>query len=227
VVKLLIIDSDVSYANTLHEWFSAQNFFVEKVTDGTTALDCLKTNRFDVILLGGQLSGMTAQEVCTHYRQNGGQTPIIMASDVAPSATGLVEQALDAGVDDFVTRSCALSELSARIRALLRRPPSTLANSLSAGDISLDTVTNTVTKAGVEISLHPMEIKLLEFLLRHPNQVFSPLALYERVWQEQIGTRSTADTVRTHIKTLRRKIGLFQSRPLIQSVLRRGYKLVP
>lgn len=100
-----------------------------------------------------------------------------------------------------------------------------LNNLLQAGTITLNVNESIVIRNGDEIHLHPMEFNLLEFLLRHPNQVFTARTLHERVWRGQVNRASSSDTVRTHIKTLRKKIDIPGTKSLITSVQGRGYKL--
>ncbi|MBY0547567.1 MAG: winged helix-turn-helix domain-containing protein [Candidatus Obscuribacterales bacterium] len=134
---------------------------------------------------------------------NGGQTPILVISSdpdlgaVNSGTPASVEAALDSGADDFV----------------------------SSSTITLNVNESIVIRNGDEIHLHPMEFNLLEFLLRHPNQVFTARTLHERVWRGQVNRASSSDTVRTHIKTLRKKIDIPGTKSLITSVQGRGYKL--
>ncbi len=229
-MKLLILETDVQSATLRSQWFSAQNYLVDVVMNGHIALDCLQTTSFDVILLGN-LSDITSVELCRVYRRLGGQTPILMiSSDPQHHERWMVPclnatNALDSGADDFVQHACPMTELSARVRALLRRPPAVLNDLLQTGKITMNTTTSTIIRDGVEIHLQPMEFNLLEFFLRHPNQVFSTRALHERIWRGQIARGTTSDTVRTHMKTLRRKIDEPGKPSIITSVHGRGYKL--
>ena len=225
MVKLLIADNDVHAAKERSKWFGAHHhYLVDVVNDGRSALNWLECNKFDAIVVVEHLPQVSGIELCKTYRQHGGQTPILMLGGSRPE-TASAERALDSGVDDFVPNQCALSELSARIRALLRRPPGLVNNLLQAGNLVMDTSLGQLFKAGAEIRLQPMELNLLEFFMRHPNQVFSARTLHVRIWREQIGSGSVSDTVRTHIKTLRKKLDDHNGASIISTVHGRGYKL--
>src|SRR5262249_28595125 len=130
-------------------------------------------------------------------------------------------QGLDAGADDYLTKPFHIKELAARVRALLRRPAAVTGEVMSAHGLTLDTSLRKVTKGGREIHLVPKEYQLLEFFLRHRNQLFSAEALLDRIWES--GTEDSPDTVRTHIKTLRRKIDIPGLPSAIKTVHGAGY----
>ncbi len=131
------------------------------------------------------------------------------------------EEGFDAGADDYVTKPCNLKEVAARIRALMRRSLTVAGAHLVAGDLILEPANHKVTRSGVEIRLLPQEFALLEFLMREPNKVFSAEVLSKRVWRGH----SSLDTVRTHIKTLRKKIERKDSLPRIETLHGLGYSL--
>lgn len=229
MVKLLILGNDTARAMEYRDWFCANDYDydVNVVTDEQNALGFLQGNEVDVILIRDDWAGASFLNACRTYRQAGGQAFILMV-DLNHDECNRAERALDAGADDFVANDCELSELSARIRALLRRPPKVLDTVLRAGPIVMDPSFRRVLKYDVEVRLQPMEWHLLEFFLRHPNQVFSARTLHLRIWREQTTgstTTSTCDTVRTHIKTLRKKIDDNAQESLIKNVHGRGYKL--
>jgi DNA-binding response OmpR family regulator len=227
MVKLLILADHTRRAIEYSQWLCANDYEVTVVADKESALGFLQHNEVDVILIMDDLSRASCLDACKSYRQAGGQAFILMV-DLNQDKCNRAERALDAGADDFVANECQLSELSARIRALLRRPPRVLDTLLRAGPILMDPSTRRVLKDEVEIRLQPMEWHLLEFFLRHPNQVFSARTLHMRIWREPISstaTTTTCDTVRTHIKTLRKKIDDDSQESLIKNVHGRGYKL--
>lgn len=229
-MKLLILESNVQEATRRFRWFSAQNYLVHLEARGVNAPDAL-LDSFDIILLG-RLPDVSGTDLCRTYRQKGGLTPILMISNPADAKragnSSCVASALDSGANDFVPHDCSLSEISARIRAILRRPPDILDNDLlQAGDITLDTTASVILKGNREIVLQPMELSLLEFFMRHPNQTFTSHALHERLWKARITKGINSDTVRTHIKTLRKKIDHPAGKSMITLVHGKGYKLTP
>jgi two-component system phosphate regulon response regulator PhoB len=133
------------------------------------------------------------------------------------------ELALDGGADDYLTKPFDYKELLARVRALLRRPASVTANVMKARDIELDPVSCRVTKGGEEVHLRPKVYAILEFLMRHPNQLFTADALLARVWLDD--SLATPDTIRTHMKLLRKSLQLKEG-DLIRTVRHKGYMLV-
>lgn len=236
-MKLLILESDTEMASRRLNWFMAQHYLVEVQAVWQTALESVM-NKVDVILLGA-LTDISGPELVRNYRRTGGRTPILIISgqdsaqvdaskvELEALPKPLPENALDSGADDFVTTNCPLAELSARVRALLRRPPAVFNNNfLQVGDILFDAVTGTVIKDNVEVYLQPMEMNLLEFFLRHPNQIFTAHALHERIWRARITRGTDSDTVRTHIKTLRKKIDRPGEPSIISLVPGEGYSLI-
>lgn len=131
--------------------------------------------------------------------------------------------ALDAGADDYLTKPFEMKELSARIRALLRRPSVFSGSILQVGFLCLEPTAFKVTRHGEEIPLLPKEFALLEFMMRHPNQVFSAEALLDRVWASD--SEASPETIRTYIKRLRKKIDLEGQQSILSTVHGVGYKL--
>jgi DNA-binding response OmpR family regulator len=134
-------------------------------------------------------------------------------------------EGLDSGADDYLTKPFDVIELSARLRALLRRTNNVTKTVLSAGNLSLDPSSRTVTLCGNEVDLQPKEYSLLEFLLRHPNQPFNAEAIMDRVWTAS--SDAAPDTVRLHVMRLRNKIDEPGKESIIRTIHRVGYMLVP
>ncbi len=218
--RMLLGETQQDLAAAMQEYFSLQHYSVQTENQGFRILECLRLNPYDIILLETALPGLDGIGVVRGYRAAGGTAPIILIAGRHSSSE--LQVGLDAGADAYVVKPFKLSDLGAQMRALLRRPALRSEKVLISGAIALNTEAGTVTKNDQLIHLHPMEFKLLQFLLRHPNQVFSPHAIFERVWQKDSG--HLEDTVRTHVRTLRQKIDSEGSLSIITTVRGLGYK---
>ena len=221
MAKILLVEDDASLAEVTRFGLQAQGHMVQVASDGRQALDNLVINKYDLIILDWMMPGMTGLEVLTSYRQSGGKLPVLLLT--AKTLLEDKERGLDSGADDYLTKPFEHRELQARIRALLRRPSSLASSVLEVADICLDPASCTVTKGGKEVKLRPKVYSLLEFLMRHPNQVYSADAILERVWLDD--AMVSTDTVRAHFKLLRKSLGLKEG-SLVRTVRNRGYMLV-
>ncbi|HEY9784100.1 MAG TPA: response regulator transcription factor [Candidatus Obscuribacterales bacterium] len=221
MAKLLVVEDDVALCGKLTEWLTWEKHIVESANDGEMGWELLREYDYDAIILDWNLPKLSGVELCTKFRMNGGTTPVLMLT----GRDKVIEkiEGLDAGADDYVVKPFQLQELSARLRALLRRPQGMLPSRIEAGPLSLDTKAHIVYKNGKELQLLPKEFAILEFLMRHPNQLFNAKALLERVWGSD--SNATEETVRTYIKTLRRKITDKGETCPIKTVHWMGYKL--
>jgi len=220
--KILVVEDDAELAEVIEDWLKADKYVVEMVANGNEARERLKFYDYDAVVLDWNLPGMSGIEVLKEYRANGGATPILILT--GRNQMPEKEQGLDSGADDYLTKPFDPRELSARMRALLRRPKPVLATVLKVGDLSLEPDKRRVTRGGKELTLAAKEYALLEFFMRHPDQVFSQDSLLERVWSNDVET--TADSLRVHITRLRAKIDRAGEDSLICTVHRQGYKLV-
>jgi DNA-binding response OmpR family regulator len=221
MAKLLLAEDDLRLATLIQDWLNAENHTVEHVTDGRAALDLIDSTKFDMFMLDWDMPHVSGIEVCKQYRKTGGTVPILILT--GKGAVEEKEQGLDCGADDYLTKPFHLRELSARIRALLRRPEQLTQAQLKVRDLMLDLSARRLIKNGKEVELFPKEFALLEFLMRHPNQVFSLEALQERVWPSD--SESSPETIRVHIARLRSKIEADGERPIVKTVHRQGYML--
>lgn len=202
MAKILIVEDDTHLLSDVVDWLEFEQHTVESVGDGKEADDRLKFYKYDLVVLDWELPGLHGVEVCKRYRAAGGVTPIIMLTGKGQISDK--EQGLDAGVDDYLTKPFHLKELSARIRALLRRPATMTGAVLEVAGLKLDTNTKKLMKGDKDIALTPKEYALLEFFMKHPNEVFSQEALLERVWSSE--SESSVFSVYTAVKALRKKI---------------------
>ena len=221
MAKILLVEDEKDLSDPVRLFLESQDHLVDVINDGHDAIEKLKYYTYDVIILDWVLPGMLGVEVCRLFRQNGGTTPILMLT--AKSNTQEKIKALDAGADDYLTKPFDLDEVSARIRALLRRPIALSANVLKARNLVVEPNTYRVIRDNEEVQLLPKEFALLAFFMRHPNQVFSPEALLDRVWASD--SDASPETIRTYIKRLRQKIDVEGQPSIINTIHGVGYKL--
>jgi DNA-binding response OmpR family regulator len=202
MAKILLVEDEPDLAGAIKEWLTEEYHLVEVATTGEEALSKLAAAQYDIVLLDWLLPELSGVEVCRSYRSRGGAAPVIMLT--AKKSLISKEIGLDSGADDYITKPFQLRELSARIRAFLRRPALSPVSLLKVGDIVLDRVTLTVTKSEQPLHLLPKEFALLEVLMRHQGRTMKVDSLLDLIWGTE--TEVAADTLRSNIKTLRRKI---------------------
>jgi len=220
VAKILVVEDELDLAQQLEDWFKREQYTVDVVNNGLDALNRLMVYKYDVVLLDWMLPVLSGLEVLKRLRARNNKTPVVMLT--AKDTIDDTEAGLDSGADDYITKPFSLREVSARVRAAVRRNSSASQTLLVAGDLELDPVARSVEKRGKPIHLEPKEFNLLEFFMRHQNQVFSADALIERVWPSD--TMVSPDAIRTYIKVLRKKLDDDNGPSLIQNVRGVGYK---
>jgi DNA-binding response OmpR family regulator len=219
--RILLVEDDVALRETLAYNLEKSGYQVSTAADGVKALDVAKEVEPDLVLLDLMLPELDGLSVCRALREQY-NIPIIMLT----ARTGEVDKivGLDAGADDYVTKPFSLGELLARVRAALRRAPSTtVSDKLSSGNLSLDLISRRATLDGVELLLSPKEFSLLAELVRNKGAVLSRDLLLTRVWGfDYYGDTRTVDV---HIRWLREKIEADPSNPeRIQTVRGIGYR---
>jgi two-component system response regulator MtrA len=218
--RVLVVDDDPALAEMLTIVLRGEGFDTAVVRDGGRAVEVFRDLHPDLILLDLMLPGMSGMDVCKEIRVESG-VPIIMLT--ARTDTVDVVLGLEAGADDYVMKPFKPKELTARIRARLRRSESGSAETLRVADVEIDVPGHQVTREGAPISLTPLEFDLLVALARKPRQVFTREVLLEQVW----GYRHAADTrlVNVHVQRLRSKIEKDPEHPEVVVTVRGvGYK---
>lgn len=202
MAKILAVEDDKEILDAIKKLLENEHHQVETASDGSDGLFMMKSYVYDAIVLDWQLPKMDGVDIIREYRSDGGKTPILMLT--GKTAIDDKEQGLDAGADDYLTKPFSSRELSARIRALLRRPALAASNILVASGIELDPKAMEVKKNGESIELLPREFQVLEFFMRNPNRVFEQTAILNRVWPSD--SEATSEALRSTIKRLRRKV---------------------
>lgn len=218
-MKLLIVEDDIKICTFIQESLQAELFAVDTASTCETGQYLALTNDYDLIILDLMLPDGSGHEICEKVRQAGKTMPILVLS--AQSDTDHKTQLLNSGADDYLTKPFALKELTARIRALLRRPVAIAEDVITAGDLVLDSKRNEVTRDGEVIQLSRKEFMLLRYLMQNEGIVLTRGMLLEHVWDMSIDIFS--NTIESHIRSLRKKIG-DADKTYIQTVSGRGYK---
>lgn len=221
MAKILIVEDNSELMDNVRDWLTQEQYVVDCCTDGVEALAYLGTYEYDAIVLDWTLPKMSGIEVCKQYRSQGGSTPIIMLT--GRRTLDDKEIGLDAGADDYLTKPFEVRELSARIRALLRRAPKVAGDVLKAGHLALDKETHKVTKNGQEVHLMPKEFAILELMMTYPSKIFSAESLIERVWSSS--SDASPEIVRKYINRLRAQVDTEGAPSVIRTVHGVGYAL--
>ena len=223
-MRILIVEDEHRIAASLKKGLEQEHFAVDVAYNGNSGYDLASTEDYDLIVLDLMLPGIDGMMVCHNLRQSGNHVPIIMLtakSQIQDKVSGL-----DAGADDYLTKPFSFEELLARIRALSRRPKTSLIPSqLTIGELSLDTVTYRVIRSGVELSFSSKEFALLEYLMRHPRQILSKDQITSHVWDYE--SDILPNTIEVYIRNLRKKLDLPfpDNKPLIKTIRGFGYKI--
>ena len=220
--KVLLVDDDSRLRMNIADWLEHHRFDVDEAQSGAEAKEKLAAFTYDLVVLDWNLGDAEGVDVCRWFRGRGGTTPILMLT-----GKDMVEDkvtSFDAGVDDYLTKPFELLELTARLNALMRRgglvAPTRV---LNQGGLVIDPAAHSAKIDGKEINLTPKEFDILEFLLRHPDQVFSADALLDRLWKSD--AEVSPDTVRVYIKRLREKLEKHGRGGLLKNIHGVGYKL--
>lgn len=222
-MRILLVEDEPQIADFVARGLTENGHSVDVASDGEEAVHWPRVAEFDVIVLDVMLPVMDGITVCRTLREQGLKTPILMLT--ARDAIEDRVRGLDSGADDYLVKPFAFAELLARIRALSRREPALVGNELRAGDLVMNTVTREVTRAGgPPIELTAKEFALLEYLMRHPNQVLTRTVIAEHVWNYDFD--NATNVIDVHVKNLRKKIDGGGGASLIQTVRGVGYKIV-
>ena len=220
-MRVLLVEDEARIADFITRGLSEQGYAVDVASDGDEALQWVDVVGFDLIILDVMLPGRDGIDVCRTLRKRGSQTPILMLT--ARDAVEDHVMGLDSGADDYLVKPFAFVELLARLRALIRRPPQAPTRVLAVEDLTLDTTTLEVARQGVAVELTTKERGLLEYLMRHPNQVLTRTMIAEHVWNYEFD--NATNVIDVHIRNLRRKIDEAFPVKLIETVRGAGYRI--
>ncbi len=209
--RVLLVDDEPQIRRVLRMTLSDEGYEITEARNGEEAMDLLRTDRFDLILLDVNMPGMGGIATCSSIRAV--SDSVILMLTVRDSE-GEKVAALDAGADGYITKPFSTPELLARIRAALRRtldPQTGAPKHLALGDAGIDFETRIVSRNGEAQHLTPKEFDLLQYLVVHPNRAISHRELLQRVWGPEYGDE--VEYLRVFMKQLRRKIERDPAKP--------------
>jgi DNA-binding response OmpR family regulator len=220
-VRVLVVEDNRRLAGALKGCLEDEGYAVDLAYDGRAALDYALVTPYDAIILDVMLPLADGVEVCRTLRGRRINVPIIMLT--ARDAVEDRVRGLDSGADDYLVKPFALEELRARIRALLRRQAEQKGEVIAVGDLSVSPASHEVRRAGRPIELTAREYALLEYLVRHPNQIITREMAEAHIWSYDY--EGSSNVVDVYVRRLRRKIDDPFPEKLIATVRGAGYRL--
>jgi two-component system, OmpR family, copper resistance phosphate regulon response regulator CusR len=220
-VRLLLIEDDRRLNDTLARSLREEGYAVDCAFDGVEGQEFAESTSYDAIVLDVLLPRKDGMEVCRALRQHRVTVPIVMLTALDAVADRV--RGLDSGADDYLVKPFALHELLARLRALMRRTMAQKGGTITVGDLCADPATHNVERAGQRIKLTAREFTLLEYLLRHANQVLSRDQIEGHLWSYDFICAS--NVVDVYVRRLRRKIDEPFAERMIETIYGLGYRL--
>ncbi|MCA9403597.1 MAG: response regulator transcription factor [Candidatus Omnitrophica bacterium] len=220
-MRILLVEDEPRMASFIRKGLKQENYCVDLVADGISALQEAEASDYDLIILDIMLPGRDGIYVCRELRKRGLNTPILLLT--ARDAVEDKVQGLDNGADDYLTKPFSFEEFLARVRSLIRRDSQRKVTRIRIADLELDQLSHEVSRAGTKIPLTAKEYALLEYFMLNPNRVLTRAMLMEHVWDRNFDTLS--NSIEVYINFLRKKIDKKFSQPLLHTLYSRGYML--
>lgn len=221
MTRILIVEDDADTAAEISEVLTLEKYETEITNDGTSAIQLLEVNRFDLIVLDWGLRGQSGLEVIESFRKAGGSTPILMLTGRQKIEDK--ENCFDAGADDYLTKPFHIKEMRARVKALLRRGREIPDEKITHRHIVFDVPAMRVFNGETEVELMAREYALLELLMKNKDRVFTLDMLVSSVWASDEDV--TYDAVRQCVARVRKKIDREGEPSIITTLSGRGYKI--
>ncbi|WP_374523776.1 winged helix-turn-helix domain-containing protein [Sphingopyxis sp.] len=221
--KILVVEDDRTTADFIVKSLTGEGFVVDHAADGRDGLFHATDGSYDAIILDRMLPGIDGMAVLAALRAAQIATPVIILSNLG--AVDARVEGLTSGASDYLVKPFAFSELLARLKLLIARPSggTQVETSLACEDLEMNLLNRRVTRAGKRIELQPREFRLLEYLLRHKDQVVTRTMMLEGVWEYHFDPGT--NVVDVHVSRLRRKVDDGFDRPLVHTIRGAGYML--
>jgi OmpR-family two-component system manganese-sensing response regulator len=223
-MRILLVDDEVEMADPLSRVLAREGYEVDVAYEGDRGSQLAQETHYDLLILDWMLPHQSGLEICHQLRSRGITTPVLFltAKDTIDDRV----QGLDAGADDYLVKPFELRELLARVRALLRRPPTLEAPHplLQVGDLKLDPSNQLAYRQEQEIELSEKEAQLLAYFMHHPNQLLTHDQIHQHLWGDS-NEKPTRNALAAQIRLLRRKIEVSGESPAISTVYGKGYRL--
>ncbi len=220
-MRILLIEDEREIAEFVLRGLRTERFAVDWSNTGEEGLGWAKVNDYDVAIFDVRLPGISGVEVCRALRERKKEIPIIMLSVMGDAMTKV--EALNAGADDYLVKPFFMAELTARVRALLRREHRIVGTVLHVADLTLDSSSHIVQRGRRRIRLNRKEFALLEYMMRHQGVTLTRGMILEHVWD--MNADPFTNTVDVHIRFLRQKVDEGHGVKLIKTVHGYGYKI--
>ncbi len=224
-MKLLLVEDEIDLATILQRTLVRENYLVDWVENGQLAWDCLEHDwtQYCVAIVDWMLPQLSGIELCRRLRQKGISLPVLMLT--AKDQMEDMVEGLDAGADDYLVKPFAKVELLARLRALQRRSPQVSIPQLQHQSLTLDYASSSLrTCHGTATLLTPGEFRLMEYFIKHPNQILNRDQILSHCWEEG-GSHVISNVLASQIRILRRKLADLGYGELIETVRGFGYRL--
>lgn len=220
-MRVLLVEDELGIAQFVRQGLTEAGYAVDFAPDGQSGWDYASAAEYDIIVLDVMLPELDGLQLLRQLRSQKIKSPVLLLT----ARDGVEDRVkgLDAGADDYLAKPFAFTELLARLRALLRRPPLQGDTVLQVADLEMDIAHREVRRAGKQIDLSPKEFTLLEYFMRHPRQVLTRDQITEHIWNFDF--YGDSNVVDVYIGYLRRKVDRGFDLPLLHTVRGVGYRL--
>lgn len=220
---ILLVEDDKAQLEPLYAALQGAGHIVDAIEDGEIAQGLMSQKNYDLLILDWMLPKISGVNLCQQYRQTGKTAPVLMLT--AKDTTSDKVTGLDAGADDYLVKPVDVIELLARVRALGRRSPQWMGDTLGIADLQLHLTSLTLERSQVTIQLSAREFQLMEYLMRHPRQVLSHDQIEQALWEW--GTEPESNAVTTLVRRLRQRLQAVGAKDWLETLYGMGYRLNP